>query len=213
MSFASHSGITYACTPLFAYIILIFLKHEHFSIKKLIPILLTIVGIFFVFYDAITKTKFADSDVLLGDIYLFFAVLSWALYITLSKDMVDKYGALKTTTVSFTIGILMFIPIFIYDYKNFTLDNLSLYGILGFLHLSFFVAFAGYFVFTYSSKYIKVTELTTTTNVSPIVTIIFSWILLKEELSYFFIIGALITILGVFLSQVKYDEKSIEIIK
>lgn len=213
MSFASHSGITYACTPLFAYIILIFLKHEHFSVKKLIPILLTIVGIFFVFYDAITKTKFADSDVLLGDIYLFFAVLSWALYITLSKDMVDKYGALKTTTLSFTIGILMFIPIFIYDFKNFTLDNLSLYGILGFFHLSFFVAFAGYFVFTYSSKYIKVTELTTTTNVSPIVTIIFSWILLKEELSYFFIVGALITILGVFLSQVKYDEKSIEIIK
>jgi drug/metabolite transporter (DMT)-like permease len=208
MSYASHSGVTYACTPLFAYIIQIFQKHEHFSLKKLIPILLTITGIFFVFYDGILKSANTDTDVVLGDIFLFFAVLSWALYITLSKNIVSKYGALKTSTLAFTIGIIMYIPLFLYDVPNLSFGKLSIYGIIGFLHLSLIVAFAGYFVFTYSSKYINVTELTTSTNLSPIVTIIFSWILLNEKLSYFFIAGSVITILGVFISQIKMNKDS-----
>jgi len=212
LSFASHSGVTYACTPLFAYFILIMLKHEKFSIKKLIPILLTIFGIFFVFYDAITKSETSDSNVLLGDIMLVFAVLSWAAYITLSKDLVAKYGALKTSTIAFTIGIVMYIPIFIYDYKNLTFDKLTMPGIIGFIHLAFIVAFAGYFVFTYASKHISITELTTTTNVSPVVTIVFSWVLLKEEISYFFLIGAVITFAGVFLANLKGEEKTGELI-
>jgi drug/metabolite transporter (DMT)-like permease len=195
LSFASHSGVTYACTPLFAYLIQIFLRHEHFSVKKLIPILMTITGIFFVFYDGIVKSASTSSNVVLGDVFLFFAVLSWALYITLSKNLVTKYGALKTSTIAFTTGIILYIPVFLYDLPNLNFNHLSAFGILGFIHLTFIVAFAGYFVFTYSSKYISVTELTTSTNLSPIVTIIFSWLLLNEKLSYFFITGSVITIL------------------
>jgi len=212
LSFASHSGVIYACTPLFAYFIAINLKHEKFSLKTLIPILLTIFGIFFVFYDSIMKTKTSDSNILLGDIMLVFAVLSWAAYITLSKDLVSKYGALKTSTIAFSIGMVMYIPIFLYDVKNLTFDKLTMSGIIGFFHLAFIVAFAGYFVFTYASKHINLTELTTTTNVSPIITIVFSWVLLKEEISYFFMIGAAITFIGVFLAQFKREEKTGELI-
>jgi len=212
LSLASHSGVTYACTPLFAYIISIFLKDERYSIKKLIPILLTIVGIFFVFYDSILKTKVSDSNVILGDILLVFAVLSWAAYITLSKDMVSKYGAVKTSTIAFTIGIVMYTPIFIYDFPNLSFEKLTLPGIIGFFHLAFVVAFAGYFVFTYASKLISITELTTSTNVSPIITIVFSWLLLKEQISYFFLIGAFITFIGVFLAQSKGAEETGELI-
>jgi drug/metabolite transporter (DMT)-like permease len=212
LSFASHSGVTYACTPLFAYFIAIKLKHETFSMKRLIPILLTIFGIFFVFYDAIMKSKASDSNVLLGDIMLVFAVLSWAAYITLSKDLVAKYGALKTSTIAFSMGIVMYIPIFLYDVKNLSFDKLTTSGIIGFIHLAFVVAFAGYFVFTYAAKHINVTELTTTTNISPIVTIVFSWVLLKEEISYFFMLGAIITFAGVFFAQFKGEEKTGELI-
>lgn len=212
MSLASHSGVTYACTPLFAYLISIGLKHEKFSIRKLIPILLTIAGIFFVFYDSIMKSKSMGSEILLGDIFLVFAVLSWASYITFSRDIISKYGALKTSTMSFNFGIIMYIPIFLYDVPNLTFDNITLPGLLGFLHLSLIVAFAGYFLFTYALKIINVTELTTSTNLSPVVTIVFSWLLLKEQISYYFIIGAFITFIGVFLAQIKGEEETVELI-
>jgi len=208
LSFASHSGVTYACTPLFAYLISIGMDHEKFNVRRLIPILMTIVGIFFVFYDSLMKTRVTESNVILGDVLLVFAVLSWAAYISMNRNVVRKYGALKSSTIAFTIGILMYIPIFIFDAHNIDFGKLTAAGMLGFFHLSILVSFAGYFVTTYSVKYISITELTTSTNVSPIVTIVFSWILLNEEISYFFVIGAAITILGVFLSQCKPKERT-----
>lgn len=201
-STASHSGVTYSLTPLFAYFIAIKIKHEKYSHVKLFSILLSILGIIVIFYDNFLNSDKSTS--LKGDTLLLFAVLSWALYLTLSKDMVAKYGALKTSTISFTIGLIMYIPILIYDLPNFNLDKLTTYGILSFFHLTVLVAFGSYFVYTWSTKFIQVSSLTTSMNSSPLITIVFSWILLKENLSYFFIVGTIITLAGVFLSQ-KYS--------
>lgn len=203
LSTASHSGITYSLTPLFAYLISIKIKHEKYSQGKLISILLSIIGIMIIFYENFLNADKSTS--LIGDIFLLCAVLSWSFYLTLSKDMVAKYGAVKTSTISFTIGVFMYIPIFIYDLPNFTLENISFYGALSFFHLTILVAFGSYFIFTWSSKYISVSSLTTSMNSSPLFTIIFSWILLNEKLSYFFMVGTIITLAGVFLSQ-KYSD-------
>ncbi len=203
LSFASHSGVIYACTPLFAYLLSIFVKHIRFSFHTIIPIFLSILGIFIIFYENIIKSKFYDSNVLLGDLLLVGAVASWAAYLTLSKKMTSKYGALKTNVISYIIGLILYIPFFLYDIKNLTFTNITTYGIIGFFQLSVVVAFAGYFLITYSSKFMNVVSITTATNLSPIVTIFFSYILLNEEISYFFIAGAFVTIFGVFLSQKK----------
>jgi drug/metabolite transporter (DMT)-like permease len=199
LSTASHSGVTYSLTPLFAYLIAIKIKHEKYSRGKLFSILLSIFGIIVIFYENFLNSSKSTS--LTGDTLLLFAVLSWALYLTLSKNMVAKYGAVKTSTISFTIGLIMYIPILIYDLPNFSLDKLTTYGILSFFHLTVLVAFGSYFVFTWSSKFISVSSLTTSMNSSPLITAVFSWILLNEYLSYFFLVGTVITMAGVFLSQ------------
>ena len=202
LSTASHSGVIYACTPLFAFFISLKLKTEKFSYKKLFSIFVTIAGIFVIFYENILKTFHGDSTYLIGDIFLFFAVFSWAGYLTLSKELVKKYGTVKVSTMAFLIGLLMYIPLFLSDCKNLTFKNLDLIGWLGFFQLSVMVAFGSYFVFVYASKFVQISSLTISLNTSPIVTIIFSWILLKEELSYFFVIGSVITIGGVLFNQI-----------
>lgn len=209
LSTASHSGVFYACTPLFVFVTSIMIKNEYFSFKKLLTISLSIAGIIIIFWENIFKLQANQSDILIGDILLFFAVLTWSLYLTFSKNMVVKYGALKTSVIAFSTGMVLYIPLFLYDLPNFTLDHLTTAGILGFLHLTFLVAFGGYFVYTYSTKLITTSTLTTLTNTAPVITIIFSWILLNEELSYFFILGAVITIAGIFLTQLLVDKRAV----
>jgi drug/metabolite transporter (DMT)-like permease len=206
LSIASHSGIMYACTPLIIYLISIKLKDETFNLKKLITISLTIAGILVIFYENIISPKTEGVNFVLGDTLLFFAVASWSVYLAFSQKMVNKYGALKTQTLAFIIGIILYIPIFLFDVKNLTFENVDGYVILGFLHLTILVAFGSYFLYSYSSKVIKTSTLTTLTNMSPVVTIIFSWLLLDEKLSYFFIAGATITMIGVFFTQRIKDE-------
>ncbi|MBS1518388.1 MAG: EamA family transporter [Bacteroidetes bacterium] len=209
LSVASHSGIMYACTPLIIYLISIRQKNEKFELKKLMTISLTIVGILIIFYENITAPKVPGVNYLLGDLLLFLAVASWSFYLAFSRSMTIKYGALKTQTISFMTGIILYIPIFLFDVKNLSFENVNAIVILGYLHLTVLVAFGSYFLYSYSTKVIRTSTLTTLTNTSPVITILFSWLLLNENLSYFFIIGAVITMTGVILTQMLKDENLI----
>ncbi|MBN1633735.1 MAG: EamA family transporter [Ignavibacteria bacterium] len=198
---ASHSGVIYSLTPLFAYLLSVKIKNENFSAKKLFIILLSITGIIIIFYENLVITNLTEGNVITGDILLVGAVFSWAAYLSYSKNMVEKYGAIKTSAIAFSTGIILYIPVLISDIKNLSFDKVNFYGILSFFHLSVLVAFLSYFIFVYSSKTFKVSNLTTYLNSSPAITIFFSWLILNEPLSELFIIGALITISGSILLQ------------
>lgn len=198
LSLASHSGIIYSLNPVYAYIIAVLLKYEKFNYAKIISILLTAAGIFFIFYEGYSASKI-NNDVLNGDILLLFAVLTFAMYLTLGKKTIDKYGALKTSAFVFLTGSLFYIPIFIYDLPNFTLVNLTYKGIISFIYLSVFVAYFAYFLWYYALKRISISRLTTFSNISPLLTVLFSIIFLGEHISIYFLIGSLITLIGLFL--------------
>jgi drug/metabolite transporter (DMT)-like permease len=198
MSYASHSGIIFSLNPVFAYITAVIRKQEKFYISKVFAILLTVTGIFFVFYEAVTKNQ-SGIDLLTGDIFLLFAVLSFSLYITLGKEFIDKYGTLKVTTFGFIAGSVLNIPVFLFDMKNLDLSNVTFSGAGGFLYLAIVMSYIAYFIWYQALKSIKVSMLTTITNLSPIITILFSIILLHESISVFFILGGLITVAGVLI--------------
>jgi drug/metabolite transporter (DMT)-like permease len=198
LSYASHSGIIYSLNPVFAYVIAVLRKTEKFYYVKLIAILLTVVGIFFVFYEGLTQTTVEDN-VLGGDILLVFAVLTFSTYLTLGKEIIDKYGALKVQTYVFLLGSILYVPLFIYDLPNLTFADVTLLGLIGYFYLTIIVAFFAYFVWYYALKSIALSKLTTLSNISPILTVIFSVIFLSEKISTYFIIGGLITIIGVLI--------------
>ncbi len=198
LSYASHSGIIYSLNPVYAYVIAVFFRYEKFQYSKLLSILLTVVGIFFIFYEGFTSTS-VNNEVLKGDILLLFAVFTFSMYLTLGRNIIGKYGALKVSTFVFLLGSVFYIPLFIYDLPNFTLVNLTYKGIIGFIYLSVVVAYLAYFVWYYALKNIAVSRLTTLSNISPLLTVLFSIIFLSEHISVFFIIGSIITLLGVFI--------------
>jgi drug/metabolite transporter (DMT)-like permease len=198
LSYASHSGIIYSLNPVYAYIIAVMFRYEKFYYSKLFSILLTVVGIFFIFYESFVQAAL-NSDVLRGDVLLLFAVLTFSLYLTLGKNVIEKYGALKASAFIFLLGTIFYIPIFIYDLPNLTFEHLTYMGIIGFIYLSVLVAYLAYFVWYYALKRIAVSKLTTLSNISPLLTVLFSIIFLNEHISLFFIIGSIVTLFGVFI--------------
>ena len=197
LTYASHSGIIYSLNPVYAYIAAVLLKNEKFYFSKLLAIMLTIIGLFFVFYESYLKS--GASGVLSGDIYLLFAVLTFSLYLSLGKRMINKYGALKVSTFAFTVGSIFYIPLFIYDLPNFTLAHLTYVGIIGYIFLTVIVAYLAYFAWYYIMKTVQLSRLTTMSNISPLITVLFSIIFLGDIVSFYFIIGAILTIIGVFV--------------
>ncbi|MFI5211758.1 MAG: DMT family transporter [Ignavibacteria bacterium] len=198
MSYASHSGIIYSLNPVYAYVIAVLFKYEKFYYSKLFSILLTVIGIIFIFYENFSVVS-VNNNVITGDVLLLFAVLTFSLYLTLGKGTIEKYGALKTSAFVFLLGSFFYIPLFVYDLPNLSFEKVTYMGIIGFLYLSIIVAYLAYFVWYYALKRIAVSKLTTLSNISPLLTVLFSVIFLGEHISLFFLIGSSITLLGVFI--------------
>jgi drug/metabolite transporter (DMT)-like permease len=199
MSYASHSGVIFSLNPVFAYIAAIAQGHEKFYRSKIFAIMLTVIGIFFVFYEAVTKE--GAGNLATGDLLLVLAVMSFSLYIALGKKFIDKYGTLKVTAFVFIAGSILDIPVFLIDMKNLDLEKVTVSGITGFLYLSVIMSYAAYFLWYYTLKRIKISMLTTITNLAPILTVLASVILLNERISVLFVLGACITVIGVLVMQ------------
>jgi len=197
-TFASHSGIIYSLNPVYAYVIAVLIKDEKFLPSKLVAILLTVIGIFFVFYEGFSKTS-AGGEVVKGDVLLLIAVLTFSLYLTLGKGIIEKYGALKVSTFVFILGTVFYTPLFLYDMHNFTLQYLTYKGIIGFFVLTVVVAYIAYLVWFIVIKTNDVSKITTFSNISPVLAVLFSILLLGESISIYFVIGGIITLTGVFI--------------
>jgi drug/metabolite transporter (DMT)-like permease len=164
----------------------------------MLAILLTVIGIFFVFYESFIMTT-ANLNVLGGDVLLVMAVLTFSTYVSFGKEFIAKYGALKVITAVFISGVIFYIPLFIYDLPRLTLYNLTYKGIISFFFLAFVVAYLAYLTWYQILKTIAVSKITTLSNLSPLITVIFSVIFLSENLSIYLALGGIITIGGVFI--------------
>lgn len=103
LSYASHSGIIYSLNPVYAYIIAVIFSYEKFNYSKLFSIMLTVVGIFLIFYEGLTQVN-VDSNVLRGDVLLLFAVLTFSMYLTLGKRTIEKIRRTKDLNICFSCG-------------------------------------------------------------------------------------------------------------
>jgi drug/metabolite transporter (DMT)-like permease len=196
-SYASHSGVIYSLNPVYSYLLAITIRSEKFEYKKIVSILLTVAGIALVFYEGIANTTM-NQNVLGGDFLLLFAVLTFAMYLTFGKKLIDKYGALKVSSFAFVWGTVFNIPALLYDIHNFTLNYLTYKGILGYIFLVL-VSYLGYFAWYYALKSNEVSKLTTLNNIAPVITVLISVLYLGEPVSLYFILGGIITLIGVFL--------------
>jgi drug/metabolite transporter (DMT)-like permease len=190
--------VIYSLNPVFAYLLGVAGNTERFYLSKLFAILLTVTGIFFVFYENLSSGSIA-SPVIIGDIYLILAVLSFSLYLSLGKKVIDRYGALKVTTFAFISGSIAYLPFFLLDLQNLKLENVSFQGLAGLVYLTIIVSYLAYFTWYYSMKSIALSKIATMSNLSPLLTVLFSIIFLSEKISIFFIIGGIITLTGVIL--------------
>ena len=198
LSAASHAGLIYGLSPVLVLIFSIYSKYEKVSRRKTAGFILSFFGVAYLFIDSGVSLS---SDYLLGDIVLFFAVLTWAAYVTYSKPLVVEYGALKVNTAVFSVGVLCFAPIAGFDLVNIHPEKLTTISIMGFLYLSVLTSFVGYFLWSFILKRMETTKVVIMSNLSPLLAVAFGIIFLNEPLTHGLMIGSIFTVSGIFIVQ------------
>ena len=137
----------------------------------------------------------------LGDSLALIACLCWAFYSLLMISANQHYDVMFITRKVFFYGIVSIIPYFIFNPEMPSLATLCRPAVLA--NLIFLGAVASLLCFLAWNWVMKRLGAITVTNyvyLNPVVTIIFAWMLLSEQITVFFLLGTVLILLGMYLS-------------
>ena len=222
---ASNVSVIVSICPLFTAIIAqYFLKENHLNLWFLLGFIISITGVALVCFNG--KTELELNPV--GDLLALFAAICWGFY-SLFVSLINKknYDPICTTRRVFFYAVLFMLPLMAAGYgitKNgaqgdlaasllVTLDkaiNASRFTKpMNWVNLLFLGVIASGFCF---SAWNKACEIVGTVKVScglyliPVVTIVFAFLTLGEEITLLGGLGALITIAGLFVSSKRINK-------
>lgn len=168
---------------------------------------LNIFGLFISTIGVIAVVLSVDADwgaTLKGIILMFLAVLSATGYTLLSKKLSGFYNGFTITIWQNIFGLFMFLPIFlIWDFKHLLSSVPGIDSVYAVLYLAIFGSSVTFIIFTGAVRELGAAKANIFANLIPVFTAIASFFLLKEEMPVLKILGILIVLVGLVLSQLK----------
>ncbi|HDZ5788617.1 TPA: DMT family transporter [Staphylococcus aureus] len=192
---AGISGILFSTTPIFSSALAYIFLKEHFSKWNWLSSLVAFIGISII---SISKDDYTTINVL-GVFIILLASFSESLYFTFQKKYIEKYGFIAFTLYTIMASspfMLIFIPEIINDIHGATFTS-----IVSVLYLAIFPTIIPYVLLAYIVKSVGVSDATMSLYLTPIVSLLLSYLLLDELPTTLAIIGGIITLLGVSLSN------------
>jgi len=134
---------------------------------------------------------------------LILAVVSASGYnLTLSR-LVGSYSPVYIVNVQNAIGAVLFLPLFILsDFRHFINTPFSLSSFVPIIELAVFASCGAFILFGFSVRNMGITRANVFTNFIPIFTAFFSFFILGDRLTFQNIIGMIIVIAGLIMSQI-----------
>jgi len=197
-STAANGALLYATTPVFVLVLSHFVLKERITAKKTIGILLAFAGVAVVIFE---RGVDFSSDHTYGNLMILLAVLAWALFTIQGKPMVLKYGAVRTTALAMTIGMILFLPIGIFSAAQFDFGSIDMSHWVGVAYLGLGTSVFGYMLWYYALGKLETSKTAVFANGQPILATILAIIFLQYSITAVFVIGGIVTLAGVVMTQ------------
>ena len=197
---ASNVGVIISVAPFFTAVLShVFLKEEE-KLKAQF-----FVG-FIVAMTGISLISFSGSKLELnpiGDVLAVAAAFIWAVYSLLIRK-ISSYGyhTIHTTRRIFTYGIIFMLP-FLFDF-DFSLDMQKLVRpeyALNLIYLGLGASALCFVTWNYAVKMLGAVKTSVYIYIVPVITVVTSVIVLKEEITWMAAVGIGFTLMGLFLSD------------
>lgn len=149
-------------------------------------------------------------DQLAGNLLIIASGITFIIGAYTTKSLLKSYSPLSLISWNFLIGALSFLPFAIIDYltsPNWYL-NVTLVGIVGIIFMTILSSISAYFLFEWGVKKVGVVKSDLFQYISPAVSASIAVPLLGERISFSFIIGTCLIILGVYWGTLGRTEHS-----
>lgn len=198
---ATNTSLIVCSCPLFAMLVIrLFYRSERFSPVRVLGSLTALVGMAVVVLNGRFVLKLSP----VGDILAFSACMCWAFYSLLMKRVMDRYPAMFITRKVFFYGVLTILPYYAIVPGFPPLQVLMRPEVMAnLLFLGCVASMACFLTWSWCMARLGAVRCTNWVYFNPITTIVFAWLVLHEEITFFFLIGSALILLGMFFANRK----------
>lgn len=199
-SSSSYAGLMMALIPILVTIMGIFLLKEIPSKIQWFFILLSVSGVVFI---VLMDSSPGSQNTLLGTVFLLIAVFVGSLYNILSRKSSVHFSSIEITYFMMGAGAIVFnIISFIIDLVNEDLDNfflplLNIDFLISILYLGILSSITAFFLINFALSALPASKAVIFGNLATVISIIAGVIILKEAFYYYHVIGSIIIISGI----------------
>lgn len=198
---ATNTSLIVCSCPLFATLIIrLFYKSEHIRPVQIAGSALALVGMAIVVLNGHFVLHLSPA----GDALAFVACLCWAVYSLLMKPLSARYDAMFITRKVFFYGVLTILPyyLFVPDFPSWSvLVRPEVLGNL--LFLGCLASMICYLTWSLCMARLGAVKATNYVYFNPVTTIVFAWWILGEKITPYFILGSVLILSGIYLTNRK----------
>ena len=136
-----------------------------------------------------------------GDLIMIGGVLTWGIYSTLLKKKQFTLPLLTLVHVICTFGLISVFPQFLYEFSNGQIINFDINLVYTLIFLALFPSIGSYYCWAGAVSIIGANRAGISLSLIPLFSSIMAIVLYGEQFQFFHLIGAILIILGLFLSN------------
>ena len=197
---AGNSSLLLATTPIFVALISYALNIEKIAKRVWQGIFLSFVGIALLILGSERTVAFALQNII-GDLLILAGTICWSIYTVLSRPMLQRYSSLKLTALTIAIGTP---PIIIFAIPSLNIQNWSSIPVEAWTGLAYSAVLAialGYTIWYTGVSQIGSARTSIYEYLITLIAIATAWILLSEIMTLIQIAGAVLVLIGLYLSR------------
>lgn len=200
-TFPIHASLLTLITPIMITIIAARVLRERLTIPKLIGLFLGVTGAVLLIG---SKERSGPGDnIFLGDILVICSSIAYTFYFILVKPLMEKYSAVDVIRWIFTFGFLMILPLCTQEFSRITWDVFTVKDWTLLFLITIPGTFLAYIFNVYGIKILSASTAGAYIYSQPVFAVIISMIFLKEHLSLYKVLAAILIFAGVYLSNRK----------
>jgi drug/metabolite transporter (DMT)-like permease len=196
---ATVGAVIIATIPLFVPFAAYYIFKEKLTLMNWIGLLISFTGVLLVILSRSEGISASPRGVLL----MFVAVISATGYTMVVKKLAHDYNPITITAYQSLYGLIMFIPLFLLiELPVIDFSSATRHSLLALIYLGVFGSGICFILLTIGIRELGAARANVFGNLIPVVTAILSFILLKEAMPVLKILGILVAIAGLLMSQI-----------
>lgn len=181
----------------------IFLK-EKIGLIKIIGIIIALCGVLIISLWG-KKDASLEIEYLYGILAIIIAAVMGAIYTITGKKLLDRYSGLSLTVYAILLGSIGLIP-FINKSLFEQVLKMSLNGWFAILFLGIVSTVVGYVIWYIALRIKTASEISVYLYAVPVLSTIFSYFIFNDEITFMFILGGALVIVGLIIAHNKKEK-------